>query len=303
MCSEQRTRLGFLACAWGRDTVFVASERLNQAGAALQRVLDHYRTAPRRTQCRIAPWRRGRLRDRRLVQHRCAHISLVWLRRRSAGRRRDVRRPHGEQTALSKGRREHLSTGMRVASCSSRVNSSWRSSPALLPSWSWFHELWLLYLLVILLEVANCIVTPAFMVELKAEAPEEQRSAANGVLFASMTTAQLVGPVLGALVLAPFGAAAVFALNGLTFLGVAVAVTQMQRRAKCEQRRSRTRRMSHPPDIREAGAERHWIRVAPAATGTQSVHARLPESRLTNPSHHHALCRARIDTRTWTMAA
>ena len=88
--------------------------------------------------------------------------------------------------------------------------------------------MWLLYLLVILLEVANCIARPAFMVELKAEAPEEQRSAANGVLFASMTTAQLVGPVLGALVLAPFGAAAVFALNGLTFLGVAIAVTQLR---------------------------------------------------------------------------
>ena len=53
--------------------------------------------------------------------------------------------------------------------------------------------LWLLYVLVILLEVANCIAHPAFMVELRAEAPEEQRSAANGVLFASMTTAQLVG--------------------------------------------------------------------------------------------------------------
>jgi len=88
--------------------------------------------------------------------------------------------------------------------------------------------LWLLYLLVILLEVANCIAHPAFMVELRAEAPEEKRSAANGVLFASMTTAQLVGPVLGALVLAPFGAGAVFALNGLTFLGVAVAVAKLR---------------------------------------------------------------------------
>ena len=71
-------------------------------------------------------------------------------------------------------------------------------------------QLWLLYLLVILLEAANCIARPAFMVELKREAPEEQRSAANGALSASMTTAQLVGPVLGALVLGPFGAAAVF---------------------------------------------------------------------------------------------
>ena len=89
-------------------------------------------------------------------------------------------------------------------------------------------ELWLLYLLVILLEVTNCIARPAFMVELKAEAPEAQRSAANGALYASMTTAQLVGPLLGALVLASFGAAAVFVLNGLTFLGVAIAVTQLR---------------------------------------------------------------------------
>jgi len=89
-------------------------------------------------------------------------------------------------------------------------------------------ELWLLYGLVILLEATNCIVSPAFMVELKAEAPVEQRAAANGVLTASMSTAQLVGPLLGALVLAPFGAAAVFALNGLTFLAVALAVTQLK---------------------------------------------------------------------------
>jgi MFS family permease len=88
--------------------------------------------------------------------------------------------------------------------------------------------LWFLYLLVILLEVANCIAHPAFMVELRAEAPEGQRSAANGLMFASMTTAQLVGPVLGALVLGPFGAGAVFALNGLTFFGVAVAVAKLR---------------------------------------------------------------------------
>ncbi len=89
-------------------------------------------------------------------------------------------------------------------------------------------RLWLLYLLVILLEATNCIARPAFMVELKAEAPVEQRSAANGAFFASMTTAQVVGPLLGALVLAPLGAEAVFALNGLTFLGVAIAVTQLR---------------------------------------------------------------------------
>ncbi len=88
--------------------------------------------------------------------------------------------------------------------------------------------LWLLYLLVILLEATNCIARPAFMVELRDEAPWEQRSAANGALFASMTTAQLFGPLLGAVALAPFGPAAVFGLNGLTFLGVAVAVSQLR---------------------------------------------------------------------------
>jgi MFS family permease len=88
--------------------------------------------------------------------------------------------------------------------------------------------LWLLFLLVILLEATNCIARPAFMVELRDEAAEDQRSAANGALFASMTTAQLIGPLLGALVLVPFGPAIVFVLNGVTFLGVAFAVTLLR---------------------------------------------------------------------------
>lgn len=91
-----------------------------------------------------------------------------------------------------------------------------------------YPELWLLFLLVILLEAANCIARPAFMVELRAEAPEDQRSAALGALYASSTTAQLIGPLLGAVALAPFGPGVVFALNALTFLAVAVAVTQLR---------------------------------------------------------------------------
>lgn len=89
-------------------------------------------------------------------------------------------------------------------------------------------ELWLLYLLAILLEGANCVARPAFMVELRAEAPEDRRAAANGAFFASATTAQLVGPLLGAVALSTFGAAPVFVLNGLTFLAVAAAVALMQ---------------------------------------------------------------------------
>jgi predicted MFS family arabinose efflux permease len=108
-------------------------------------------------------------------------------------------------------------------------------------------ELWLLYALVILLEVTNCIVSPAFMVELKAESPVEQRSAANGILIASTSTAQLVGPLLGALVLAPFGAAAVFAFNGVTFLVVALAVTQLEGGLRAPRRVVHDREESSPP--------------------------------------------------------
>ena len=89
-------------------------------------------------------------------------------------------------------------------------------------------QLWLLYLLVLLLEAVNAIARPAFMVELKAEAPAEHRAAANGALYASGTTAQLAGPLLGAVALAQFGPTAVFALNGLTFAGVALAVARLR---------------------------------------------------------------------------
>ncbi len=91
-----------------------------------------------------------------------------------------------------------------------------------------YPALWLLFLLVIVLEAANCIARPAFMVELRAEAPEEQQAAALGALYASSTTAQLIGPLLGAVALAPFGPGVVFALNALTFLGVATTVTQLR---------------------------------------------------------------------------
>ncbi len=91
-----------------------------------------------------------------------------------------------------------------------------------------FPALWLLYVLVILLEAVNCIARPAFMVELKAEAPEEQRATANGALFASATTAQILGPPLGAFALALSGPAVVFVLNGLTFLVVAMAVAALR---------------------------------------------------------------------------
>lgn len=92
----------------------------------------------------------------------------------------------------------------------------------------WFPSLWLLFVLVVLLEAINCVARPAFMVELRLESPENLRAAALGALYASATTAQLIGPALGAIVLLPLGPFAVFVLNGLTFFGVALAVATMK---------------------------------------------------------------------------
>ena len=65
-------------------------------------------------------------------------------------------------------------------------------------------------------------------VELRLESPEELRAAALGTLYASATTAQLIGPALGAVALLPLGPFPVFVLNGLTFFGVALAVAAMK---------------------------------------------------------------------------
>ncbi len=88
-------------------------------------------------------------------------------------------------------------------------------------------RLWLLYGLLLLLEMATTVARPAFMVQVKAAAPLEHRAATNGLLFAGMTAGQAVGPLLGAFVLAPLGVVPVFLVNGLTFLGIAASVTQL----------------------------------------------------------------------------
>src|SRR5215217_1129833 len=227
MCSEQRRTLGFLAQARRRDSVFVARERLNQAGVALQRILNQYRAVLVERNIAILLGA-GVISEIGDWFNTVAIISLAY----SFG---DGALAVGGMFAVRMltrlifqgpaGTFVDRHAGRTLLFTSQLVMGIIASSFAFLVA---VPTLWLLYMLVILLEVANCIAHPAFMVELRTEAPEEKRSAANGVLFASMTTAQLVGPVLGALVLAPFGAGAVFAINGLTFFGVAMAVAKMR---------------------------------------------------------------------------
>src|SRR5829696_6257268 len=227
MRAERRLLADYPASARSRDTVFIASERLNQAGSSLQRVRDHYRAllAERDVALLLGAGVVSEIGD---WFNTVALISLAYgfgdgalgVGGMFAARmlvRLLCQGPAGAYVDRHAGRTLLFANQLLMA-----VIASSFAILVMVP------ELWLLYSLVILLEVANCIARPAFMVELKLEAPEEHRSAANGILFAGMTTAQLVGPVLGALVLGPLGTALVFVINGVTFLGVATAVTQLR---------------------------------------------------------------------------
>jgi MFS family permease len=230
--------------------VFVARERLNQAGVALQRILNQYRAVLVERNIAILLGA-GVISEIGDWFNTVAIISLAYGFGDGAlgvGGMFAVRMLVRLIFQGPAGTFVDRHAGRKLLFTSQLVMAIIASSFALLVV---VPTLWLLYLLVILLEVANCIAHPAFMVELRAEAPEEQRSAANGVLFASMTTCQLVGPVLGALVLAPFGAGAVFALNGLTFFGVAVAVAKLRGGLHARTKVEKPQDATNPPVVRK----------------------------------------------------
>jgi len=89
-------------------------------------------------------------------------------------------------------------------------------------------QIWLLCLLIVALETVNTVAWPAYRVQLVNSAPPDQMAAVNGLLSTGLTVAQFVGPVLGGLVLAALGPIPVFLINGLTFLGVAIAFSWSQ---------------------------------------------------------------------------
>lgn len=85
-----------------------------------------------------------------------------------------------------------------------------------------FPSLWLLYALVVALESISTVAWPALRIQLVRETPSSQFAAVNGMLSIGLTGAQFVGPLLGGLVLVGFGAGTVFAVNGVSFLAVAI---------------------------------------------------------------------------------
>jgi MFS family permease len=91
-----------------------------------------------------------------------------------------------------------------------------------------FERLWLLYLLVVLLEIANTFARPAFMVQVVNSVEPDHRGAVNGLFGMAITIAQFAGSLIGALVLHVSGASPLFIVNGITFILIAVAVARLQ---------------------------------------------------------------------------
>ncbi|MGH2531997.1 MAG: MFS transporter [Thermomicrobiales bacterium] len=88
-------------------------------------------------------------------------------------------------------------------------------------------SLWLLYSLVLLLETVNTLARPAFMVRIVGSVADDQRGAVNGLIGMALTTAQLVGASIGAIILGFLSPRPLFLVNGITFMVIALVVSRV----------------------------------------------------------------------------
>ncbi len=109
-------------------------------------------------------------------------------------------------------------------------------------------NVWFLYGLVLAMGTVRTVAMPAFEVQLMAVTPPEQYGTANALHTMARTMGELVGPLLGGLLLALTGAIPLFLLNGLSFLLVAGAVLRGRRAATTTEGL-----VSHEPEAAPAG--------------------------------------------------
>lgn len=87
-------------------------------------------------------------------------------------------------------------------------------------------NLWLLYGLTLVTGTLRTLALPAFELELMAVTPPEHYGTANGLHAMARTAGDLFGPLLAALLLTLVGPVPLFVLNGLSYLGIAIAVAR-----------------------------------------------------------------------------
>lgn len=91
-------------------------------------------------------------------------------------------------------------------------------------------SLWLLYGLTLAMGIVRTADIPAFEVRLMALTPPEQRGTVNAVHMLAMTAGDIIGPLLGGVVLALMGATPLFLLNGASFLIVVWMISSLPER-------------------------------------------------------------------------
>lgn len=95
-----------------------------------------------------------------------------------------------------------------------------------------FPSIWLLYGIVFIKGIVNTIDIPGLEVRIMALTPIEKRGTANAVQSLLITLAEVVGPLLGGLLLAVFGSGPVFAIAGLIYLTYGLIINRLPERVE-----------------------------------------------------------------------
>lgn len=95
-----------------------------------------------------------------------------------------------------------------------------------------FESLWLLYAITFIRGIANTIDMPSFELRLMSLTPNEKRGTANAVQSLTITFAEVVGPLIGGLLLALFNMEAAFITSAVLYGWFAVTIVKLPQRVE-----------------------------------------------------------------------
>lgn len=88
-------------------------------------------------------------------------------------------------------------------------------------------SIWLLYALTFIFGAVQTVSMPAMEVRLMSVTPREKRGTANAVQMLAITSGEIIGPMIGGIILALAGVTPLFILNALTYLFLAAVVAKL----------------------------------------------------------------------------
>lgn len=95
-----------------------------------------------------------------------------------------------------------------------------------------FDSLWLLYAITFIRGLANTIDNPSFELRIMSLTPNEKRGTANAVQSLTITFAEVVGPLIGGLLLAVFNMEAAFIASAVLYGWFAVTIAKLPQRVE-----------------------------------------------------------------------